>query len=259
MLSAAISFDSVALRIAGATIYEDLSFEVAAGEFLCLLGPSGCGKSTALRLMGDLMPHSGGHIRIKGLRPSQAWNQMAYVFQSPRLLPWKSALENAAFGLELRMPAMSIAERQDRALLQMRRVGLGQDGHKLPAALSGGEKQRVAIARAFAIDPDIILMDEPFSALDPNTRTRLRRQVVELWQGSGKTVVFVTHDIDEALMLADRIVVLRPKPATVARTLEIAEPRPRDVDSNLLLRAMRTELAALFHEMGEPEHEEITA
>lgn len=259
MPSPAVSFDHVALRIAGAAIYEDLSFEVAAGEFLCLLGPSGCGKSTALRLMGDLMPHSGGDIQIKGLPPARAWEQIAYVFQSPRLLPWKTALENAAFGLELRMPAMPVAERQERALLQMRRVGLGQDGHKLPAALSGGEKQRVAIARAFAIDPDIILMDEPFSALDPNTRTRLRRQVVELWQGSGKTVVFVTHDIDEALMLADRIVVLRPKPATVARTLDIAVLRPRDVESDPSLRAMRAELAALFHEMGEPEDEESTA
>jgi NitT/TauT family transport system ATP-binding protein len=259
MLIPAISFDRVALRIAGSTIYEDLSFQVEAGEFLCLLGPSGCGKSTALRLMGDLMPHSGGDIRIKGAPPARAWDQIAYVFQSPRLLPWKSALENAAFGLELRIPAMPAAEREQRALLQMQRVGLGQDGYKLPVALSGGEKQRVAIARALALDPDIILMDEPFSALDPNTRTRLRRQVVELWQGSGKTVVFVTHDIDEALMLADRIIVLRPKPARVERTLMITASRPRDVESDASLREMRAELAALFKEMGESEHEEITA
>jgi NitT/TauT family transport system ATP-binding protein len=262
MSVAAISFDHVALRVGGATIYDDLSFAVRQGEFLCLLGPSGCGKSTALRLIGDLLSASGGQVQVAGLEPAETWDRIAYVFQSPRLLPWKTAVENAAFGLELRSPAMPAAERRDRALAQLRRVGLAQDGHKMPAALSGGERQRVAIARALAIDPAIILMDEPFSALDPNTRTRLRSQLIELWQGSGKTIVFVTHDIDEALILADRIVVLTPKPARVARTLNIDTGRPRDIERDAALRAMRAELTDLFHDMSEHdlserEHEEI--
>jgi NitT/TauT family transport system ATP-binding protein len=153
---------------------------------------------------------------------------------------------------------MSVAERRDRAARQLARVGLSADRHKMPAMLSGGERQRVAIARAMTLDPDIILMDEPFSALDPNTRTRLRNQLVELWQGSGKTVVFVTHDVDEALFLAERIIVMCAKPARVVETVTVDAPRPRRIESDPNLRRQRRDLLELFATIEKTHVEETT-
>lgn len=244
-----ISFANVGLNLGGMKIYDEISFDVAPGEFLCLLGPSGCGKSTALRLLGDLLPVQSGQVTVAGQAPAAATDHLAYVFQQPRLLPWRNALANAAFGIEMRHPAMPKAEREDRARAQLERVGLGSDMEKMPLMLSGGERQRVAIARALALDPEIILMDEPFSALDPNTRHRLRDQIIALWQQSGKTVIFVTHDMDEALYLADRIVVFSPKPARVAAVIEVPEPRPRDILRDPVLLTRRDELLQLFAEM----------
>lgn len=246
-----IAFDRVALRLGRSVIYEALSFDVRPGEFLCLLGPSGCGKSTALRLIGDLIPAAGGVVSVAGGPPRESWDRIAYVFQSPRLLPWKDALDNAAFGLEMRRPQMTVAERRDRARRELVRVGLGADMAKMPSMLSGGERQRVAIARALALDPNIILMDEPFSALDPNTRRHLRQQLLELWAGSGTTIVFVTHDVDEALGLADRVVLLTKKPAVVAAEVLITAKRPRDLANNPELQKHRRALLDLFHAMGE--------
>jgi NitT/TauT family transport system ATP-binding protein len=244
----AIAFEDVGLNLGGARIYDRLTFEVGSSEFVCLVGPSGCGKSTALRLVGDLLPFDGGSVSVEGRTPAKGWERLAYVFQSPRLLPWKDALDNAAFGLEMRRPDLSRAERRDRAARQLDRVGLGGDKHKMPGMLSGGERQRVSIARALALDPDIILMDEPFSALDPTTRIRLREQLVDLWQEMSKTILFVTHDVDEALFLADRIVVLSPKPARVVRTLTVDATRPREIESDPSLRRMRHEILDLFNE-----------
>lgn len=252
----AIRFEGVTRRFGGQIVFENLSFTVPAGQFLCLLGPSGCGKSTALRIMGDLLAADSGDIRIEGAPASEGWSRIAYVFQSPRLLPWKTALDNAAFGVEARNPSTPPSERRARALRELERVGLARDAEKMPFMLSGGERQRVAIARAMALDPHIILMDEPFSALDPNTRQRLRRQLVELWQGSGRTIVFVTHDVDEALYLADRILLLAPKPGRIARDLAVTAPRPRDVDGDDSLRALRAELHDAFAAMGEAVPEE---
>ena len=246
MTDCAIAFEQVRLNLGGVAIYDGLTFQVGAGELVCLLGPSGCGKSTALRLIGDLLPVQSGEVLVEGRRPAQAWERLAYVFQSPRLLPWKDALDNAAFGLEMRNPAMPADERRARATRHLERMGLARDAHKMPLMLSGGERQRVAIARALALDPDIILMDEPFSALDPNTRARLRQQLVELWQETGKTILFVTHDVDEALTLADRIVVLSPKPARVVEITSVTAPRPRQVESDPALREARRALLALF-------------
>ena len=252
----AISFRGVGLTLGGARIYEGLDFEVAHGEFVCLLGPSGCGKSTALRLIGDLLHGHDGSVTVDGRPPAQAWDRIAYVFQSPRLLPWKDALDNAAFGLEMRRPEAPKAERRAAAARQLERVGLGADLGKSPSMLSGGEKQRVAIARALALEPEIILMDEPFSALDPNTRRRLRAQIVELWRESRRTILFVTHDIDEALELADRIVVLATKPARVRAEIALSAPRPRDVDHDDALRAEKRRLLEIFRELGEPTEED---
>lgn len=246
MTEPAITFSEVGLRLGGATIYESVSFTVEKGEFVCLVGPSGCGKSTALRLIGNLLPQQSGDIRISGQLPAQSWNSLAYVFQSPRLLPWKNAIENAAFGLEMRKPEIPHKQRMDRAAHELERVGLGRDIAKMPGVLSGGEKQRVSIARALALDPEIILMDEPFSALDPETRQNLRQQIAELWAQTGKTVVFVTHDIDEALVLAGRIIMLSTKPARVHAEYTISEPRPRLLDKSASLQDLRSKLYADF-------------
>ena len=250
MTDCAIAFEQVGLRLGGVNIYDALTFDVRRSEFVCLLGPSGCGKSTALRLVGDLLPVQEGAVLVEGRSPAAAWERLAYVFQSPRLLPWKDALDNAAFGLEMRAPAMPTDERRARAAKELRRLGLGADAHKMPLMLSGGERQRVAIARALALEPAIILMDEPFSALDPNTRARLRQQLIDLWQGTGKTILFVTHDVDEALTLADRIIVLSPKPARVVHVRNISAVRPRLIESDTGLREARRELLALFATFG---------
>jgi NitT/TauT family transport system ATP-binding protein len=251
--TAAIEFSRVSLALGGQRIYEELTFTVESGAFVCLIGPSGCGKSTALRLVGDLLPMQGGAVTVFGKAPAESWNHLAYVFQAPRLLPWKSALDNAAFGLDMRKPEMEKAARRDRAAKELARVGLAGDAHKMPAMLSGGERQRVALARALALDPEIILMDEPFSALDPETRGRLRRQIVDLWRETGKTVLFVTHDMEEALELADRIVVFSNKPTRVREVFTVSAARPRDVRTDAELRAMRAELVKVFRDMGEQE------
>ena len=258
-MAPAISFARVGLALGGRRIYDALTFSVEPQAFVCLLGPSGCGKSTALRLVGDLLPVQSGEVRVFGRPPAETWERIAYVFQAPRLLPWKDALDNAAFGLEMRRPSISAAERRERAARELERLGLGADLRKMPIMLSGGERQRVAIARALALDPEIVLMDEPFSALDPNTRRRLRRQIVELWRETRKTVLFVTHDIDEALELADQVVVLSDKPARVRAVVPVAAERPRDIDHDPALRRLRAELVAIFRELGQPETEESQA
>src|SRR6185295_1047986 len=189
--------------------YDRLSFSVVDGEFLCILGPSGCGKSTLLRVVGDLLGVDTGTVMVADAPASESWQEIAYVFQSPRLLPWRNAEENVILGQQLRFGGKrSQAEMRAKARELLDLVGLGRDRHKSPAMLSGGERQRVSIARALAVDPRIILMDEPFSALDVKTRRKMRHEIVDIWHRTGKTIVFVTHDVDEALVLADRIIVL---------------------------------------------------
>jgi len=244
-----IRFEHVRLVLGGLTIFEDLNFAIPKGEFVCLLGPSGCGKSTTLRLMGDLLPYDGGRVIVEGGTPAQNWQKLAYVFQSPRLAPWRDALANVRLGMELRRLKLPRAEMDARARAMLDLVGLGADAAKYPRMLSGGEKQRVAIARALSVDPDVIMMDEPFSALDPNTRQRLRGEIVSIWRKTGKTIVFVTHDVDEALLLADRIILFSPKPTIVLETIILDQSRPRgDGD---WLRQKRGALNAAFARMEE--------
>lgn len=241
-----LTFEDVALRFNAETIYEQLSFTVKRGEFLCILGPSGCGKSTSLRLMGDLLQVNGGRVTVTGLPPAQGWDRLAYVFQSPRLAPWRTARENVMLGMELRFGDRSKAEMQDAADRLLRLVGLSQDMDKYPGMLSGGERQRVAIARALSVDPDIILMDEPFSALDLNTRQRMRAEIIRIWRETGKTVVFVTHDVDEALTLADRVLLFSNKPTSVLETVDLDEERPRDIAATPSLASRKARLIELF-------------
>jgi NitT/TauT family transport system ATP-binding protein len=250
-----ISFDHVQLRFGGETIFSDVSFSIKRGEFVCLLGPSGCGKSTSLRLMGDLIKSDGGTIKVEGKDPSQSWQHLAFVFQSPRLLPWRTALENVMLGMELR--GIDKSQWRERATQQLELVGLSRDGNKYPRMMSGGEKQRVSLARALAVNPDIVVMDEPFSALDPNTRERMRAEIIDIWRKTGKTIVFVTHDVDEALMLADRILLFSNKPTRVLSAIDVVEPRPRNLRNNERLAQQSSELMKLF---GSLEHrEELTS
>lgn len=243
-----ITFDRVGVELGGERIYDSLSFQVRRGEFLCILGPSGCGKSTSLRVMGGLLPISAGQVSVAGLPPSEAWSEISFVFQSPRLVSWRSALDNILLASELRFGKGDTEGRRARARELLALVGLANDADKFPSMLSGGERQRVSIARALAVDPKIIFMDEPFSALDPNTRGRMRGEIEQIWQRTGKTVVFVTHDIDEALQLADRIVLLSRKPTSVIETLVVDTPRPRRLDS-AALATQRGHLVGLFQAM----------
>jgi NitT/TauT family transport system ATP-binding protein len=246
----AIEFEHVMRSFGTEKIYRDLTFTLQNGEFACIVGPSGCGKSTALRLIGGLLAASSGRIAIAGEPPEKAWDRIAYVFQSPRLTPWRNAIQNVTLAEELRFGRARKHERPVRARALLDLVGLGEAAEKYPFMLSGGERQRVAIARALAVDPDIVLMDEPFSALDPNTRRKLRAEIVEIWRKTSKTVVFVTHDIEEALVLADRILVLSTKPSSVVHELTITEPRPRFLDSNAVLQRYRADLLEIFRRMG---------
>ncbi len=251
-MEAAIAFERVELKFGGERIYDSIDFTVAPGEFFCILGPSGCGKSTALRLIGDLISADGGRVLVHGQAPSASWQRIAFVFQSPRLAPWRDALANVLLGIELRYGRAEAKQRTARARELLALVGLADAAAKFPIMLSGGERQRVAIARALAVDPEIVLMDEPFAALDPNTRRRLRAEIERIWRATGKTIVFVTHDIDEALTLADRLVLLSNKPTRVLETIQVDAPRPRDVDRTPTLRDLRDQLSRSFRTL-EPE------
>lgn len=244
-----IRFDGVTLELSGQPLYRDLSFTVAPGEFVCILGPSGCGKSTALRLLGGLLAATSGRVTIGGESPETAWQRMAFVFQSPRLAAWRTALDNVLLARQLRFGERPDDAARKRATDLLDLVGLSRDTAKYPRMLSGGERQRVSIARALAVDPDIVLMDEPFSALDPTTRARLRAEIISIWQKTGKTVLFVTHDVDEAVALADRILLLSNKPTVVREVVRIDAPRPRAIDQDAELRALRDHLLQSFAQM----------
>jgi NitT/TauT family transport system ATP-binding protein len=250
-----ISLNDVSIAFGPEVVYDRLSFSVLDGEFLCILGPSGCGKSTLLRVVGDLLGIDTGTVTVAGAPASESWQEIAYVFQSPRLLPWRNAQENVVLGQQLRFGReRTKAEMNQKAMQLLELVGLGRDTHKSPAVLSGGERQRVSIARALAVDPRIVLMDEPFSALDVQTRRRMRSEIIEIWKKTGKTIVFVTHEIDEALELADRIVVLSAKPTRMLEAVELKSPRPRDLNASEI-QAARTKLKRL---LGVPDDEETT-
>jgi NitT/TauT family transport system ATP-binding protein len=253
----AIRFADVRLRFGDVAIFDGLDFSVAEGEFLCLLGPSGCGKSTALRIIGGLLEPGGGEVRLGDAAPETSWRDIAFVFQSPRLVPWRTATGNVTLGMELRFGDRPKAEMERRSRELLALVGLAADADKYPRMLSGGERQRVALARALAVEPRIVLMDEPFSALDPNTRRRMREEIVDIWRRTGKTIVFVTHDVEEALVLADRVVLLSGKPTRVLETLRIDAPRPRQLETDPTLARHRDRLHRLFAGLPtDPAHRE---
>ncbi|MGB3481069.1 MAG: ABC transporter ATP-binding protein [Mycobacterium sp.] len=225
--SDSIVLDSVVKCYGPALILGGISHTIEAGSFVSLIGPSGCGKSTLLRVIGDLEPLTSGSIRVGFGSPEDARrnHSMSMVFQAPNLVPWRSVRRNVELPLEaMGLPA---AERKDRAVRELRRVGLGEYIDANPRTLSGGMAQRAAIARALVSDPRIVLMDEPFGALDEILRERLNYELHELWASTGKTVVFVTHSIAEAVALSTDILVMGRKPGRILAHIPVPLPRER--------------------------------
>ena len=205
----------------------DISFDVADGEFVSLLGPSGCGKSTLLMMIAGLTGPTEGEIKIDGAKVTGPRRETGVVFQSPVLLPWRTVLDNVLFPVELlRLPA---AKYKARALELLRMAKIDDFAGALPRQLSGGMRQRAAICRALVHDPALLLMDEPFSALDAITRDEMGVELLRIWQANRKTVVFVTHSIREAAFLSDRVLVMGQRPATIIDEVAIDLPRPRHI------------------------------
>ncbi|HEY8284973.1 MAG TPA: ABC transporter ATP-binding protein [Chloroflexota bacterium] len=240
----------------GVRALQAIELAVASGEFVSLIGPSGCGKSTLLRVVADLLRPESGSVAIAGKPPraTRTARRIAMVFQEPALLGWRRAARNVELPLELAGKRDAAAQHKAQELLA--RVGLGDMSNRLPAQMSGGQRQRVAIARALIQEPDVLLMDEPFGALDQITRDEMNEALLRIWEDTKITVLFVTHSIAEAVYLSDRVAVFTPRPGTLRSIIEIPLPRPR-------LHAIRRDpaffqlenrvLAALEGRPGEPD------
>lgn len=210
------------------TALQDVNLEVGKGEFVTLIGPSGCGKSTILRLVGDILKVSAGRITVGGTSPVEARlnHQYAFVFQEPVLLPWRNLAQNVALPLEV----ARVPKEQHSAITAelLRRVGLQGFGERMPQELSGGMRMRASLARALTGRPDLLLMDEPFGALDEITRLEMNEELLRVWESNRAAVLFVTHSIDEAVFLSDRVVVLSARPGRIIADIPIALDRPRN-------------------------------
>jgi NitT/TauT family transport system ATP-binding protein len=212
-------------RVEELCVLQGITFGVAEGSFVAICGPSGCGKSTLLRLIHGLQKPDGGEIRVRGERVHAPSLDRGMVFQHHNLMPWRTVVRNVELGLE----ALHISKSQarERALMWLEKVGLTEFANYYPAQLSGGMQQRVGLARALAIDPQMLLMDEPFGALDAQTRVLLQEELERIWEADAKTVVFITHDIEEALFLADRVLVMSARPGEIIADIAVDAARPR--------------------------------
>ena len=224
-------------------VLRDLNLTVAAGESLAIVGPSGCGKTTLLRVLAGLELPDAGEVLIDGVPVRGLGQERALIFQEPRLLPWLSVLGNVSFGLEVR--GMPKAQAQARAQHYIRLVGLAEFASAYPRQLSGGMAQRVGIARALTVQPEILLLDEPFGALDAMTKLTMQEELARIWREEALTLVLVTHDLEEAIFLADRVLVLQRENMGAPRLIDISIPRPRDRSSADFVQ-MRRALMAEF-------------
>jgi NitT/TauT family transport system ATP-binding protein len=235
------------------TALENINFSVRNQEFAVIIGPSGCGKSTMLYMIAGLEMPTDGEISLDGKIISGTSPDRSLIFQDPSLFPWLSVIDNVEWGLKMR--GVPKGERRDRAVHFLQQVGLGDSQKKYPHELSGGMKQRVAIARALCLEPKVLLMDEPFAALDVQTRYKLQNFLLEIWEKTKTTIVFVTHHIDEAINLADWVLVLTARPGRVLEKVDITFPRPRAVGSkefdeyrSQFFERLRSEVSKAFAE-----------
>jgi len=252
---------SISKRFQNTTLsaVENVTLECRPGEFVVVVGPSGCGKTTILNLAGGMILPDKGAIDLDGHPVKEPGPDRAMVFQEHGLFPWMNAAQNIGFGL--RMAGMPKSERRDRIEAALKMVHLSHSGRKLPHELSGGMKQRVAIARALVMDPAVLLMDEPFAALDAQTRTLLHQQLQELWIETHKTILFVTHSVGEAVRLADRIIVLHSHPGRIRREVKVDLPHPRNFDSpqiselvSLVRREIEDEVTRVNAQLAAEDH-----
>lgn len=206
----------------------EASFAVMPNEFVCLIGPSGCGKSTLLRILGGLVRPTSGRVLFEGQPLTHPLRRIGFLFQRATLMPWRTALRNVMLPLEIEGLPHPQAEAKARELLRL--VGLEEFAEALPRDLSGGMSHRIALARALVYDPDVLLLDEPFAALDALTREQLNWELLRIWQARKKTVVMVTHNIQEAIFLSDRVLVMSPRPGRIEHKVPIEIPRPRSLD-----------------------------
>ena len=222
-----VHFRGISMRFGEVGVLDDINLEVREGEFVCILGPSGCGKSTLLNIAGGFLPPTGGDVTIDGERVAGPDPRRIFVFQERGVFPWLTVEGNVGFGLF----RLRERERAERIAHYIQLVGLQGFERSYPRELSGGMKQRLEVARALAVNPDVLLLDEPFGALDSITRLQMRGELLRIWQSERKTILFVTHDIDESVQLADRVVVLSARPARLRRIVDIDMPHPRDLSS----------------------------
>ena len=239
------------------TALRDISFQVHRREFVCVIGPSGCGKSTLIRIVAGLEQPTGGRILLDGHEIHEPGPDRGMVFQSYTLFPWLTVTRNVMFGLEMKGLDRDQASRE--ALQWIDLVGLARFKDSYPAQLSGGMKQRTAIARALAPSPRVLLMDEPFGALDAQTRSQMQSHLMEIWRNVDVTILFITHDLDEAVLLADRILVLKAHPGEVQELIEVPVPRPRHADQVTLpeFLATRRRIDELIHPRVEAPAEKL--
>jgi NitT/TauT family transport system ATP-binding protein len=231
------------------TALEDITLDVRAGEFLALVGPSGCGKSTLLDLLGGLTVPTSGRILLEGRPITGPARDRGIVFQQYALFPWLTAAQNVEFGLDI--AGLKSRERRDRARHYLDLVGLAGFADRYPHELSGGMKQRVAIARSLAYDPEVLLMDEPFAALDAQTRETLQGELLRIWRSTGKTIVFITHGIDEAVVLGQRVAVMTSRPGRIKQVIDVPEElhsETEDVRSLPVFGSVRHEVWSLLRE-----------
>lgn len=214
------------------TALDRINLNIYEGDFICVVGPSGCGKTTLLNILGGLDSPDDGTVMFKGEQINGPSPQRGVIFQQYALFPWKTVIENVAFGLKLQ--GMKKNERRDRALHYLDLVGLSRFKNSYPKELSGGMKQRVAIARAYAVNPQILLMDEPFGALDAQTRGQLQEELLKTWDQEKKTVFFITHDVEEAVMLANRVIAMKADPGDIKEEIAVDLPYPRSQEVRLL-------------------------